>query len=70
MHFLSFFDKGIVLCNTAQRELVHEVDLVGLDHVAVLEILDDEWERGREEHDLPLLGEKAEQLLHDWGEFG
>ena len=34
--FLSFFDIGIVLGNTLQRELVHEVDLERLDHVSVL----------------------------------
>lgn len=70
VHFLAFLNESVVLRDTAQRELVHEVDLVGLDHVAVLEILDDERERGREEHDLPLLGEEAEELLHDGGELG
>lgn len=34
--FLAFLDKGIVLGNTTKRQFVHQVDLVGLDHMLIL----------------------------------
>ena len=33
---LAFLEKGIVLGKTTQGQLVHEVDLVGLDHMLIL----------------------------------
>ena len=68
--FLAFLHKGIVLGDTAESELVHQVDLVGLDHVLILEGLDDEGEGCRVKHDLTLLGEVCEQLLDNGREFG
>lgn len=65
MDLLSFLDEGVVLGDSSEGELLHEVDLVRLDHVLLLEVLDDDWERGREEHHLPLWRAEAEQLLHD-----
>ena len=50
MHLLPFLDIGVVLCDTTERELVHEVDLVGGLHVFLLQ-------RGRQ--DVP--GEMRQQ---------
>ena len=44
--FLLFLHEGVILGNAPQGELVHEVDLVGADHVLVGEILDGKGERG------------------------
>lgn len=65
MNLLPLLDEGVVLGDSSEGELVHKVDLVGLDHVLVLEVLDDDREGGREEHHLPLGRAEAEQLLHD-----
>lgn len=53
-----------------ERELVHEVDLVGVGDVAVLEVLDRHGERGAEEADLPLPGAVVHQLLQHGLELG
>lgn len=37
MDLLTFLDERVVLSDSSKSELVHEVDLVGLDHVLVLE---------------------------------
>lgn len=36
VHFLALLDEGVVLRNTTKGQLVHQVDLVRLDHVLVL----------------------------------
>lgn len=36
VHFLALLNEGIVLRHTAKGQLVHQVDLVRLDHVFVL----------------------------------
>lgn len=36
VHLLSFFDIRIELCDALERELVHEVDFIGLNKVFVL----------------------------------
>lgn len=46
-----------------ERELVHEVDLVRVRDVAVLEIFDRHGERRAEEADLPLPGAVVYELL-------
>ena len=66
---LLFLDESVVLGDTAQGELVHEVDLVGAGHVAVGEVLDREGEGGGEEHDLAILGVELKELLDDRGEL-
>lgn len=63
--FLAFLDEGIVLGNTTKRQFVHQVDLVGLDHMLILEGLDNHGEGGRVQHDLAFLREVGEQLLDD-----
>lgn len=40
MDLLLLLDEGIILCDTAESELVHEVDFVGIVHVFILEFLD------------------------------
>lgn len=67
---LLLFNKGVVLGDTAEGELVHEVDLVGVVHVLVLEVLDNDGESGREEHDLAVSGVKGDELIDGRGELG
>ena len=43
------------LRNALERELLHEVDDIGVAQELVLERLDRHRERGRIEHDLPLV---------------
>lgn len=69
MHLLPLLNKGVVLSHSAQGEFVHQVNLVGLDQVLVLEGLDNKRESGRVEHDLTLLGEVGEQLFDNGREF-
>lgn len=64
-----FVDEGVVLGDTPQRQLVHEVDLVGADHVLVGEVLDGQREGGGEQHDLAVLGVELQELLDDGGEL-
>lgn len=70
MDLLSLLQEGVVLSDSSEGELVHEVDLVGLVHPLVLEVLDDDGERRGEEHDLSLLGHEREELLDDGRELG
>jgi hypothetical protein len=70
VNLLSLLDEGVVLGDSSKRELLHEVDLVGLNHVLLLEVLDDDGEGGREEGDLSLGGAEAEELLHYGLELG
>lgn len=84
VHFLSLFDIGVVLGDTFQGELIHEVDVEGLDHVSILpvslagrgptwsthrKVLDDVRECCREEHDLSLLRTEGQQLFNDRSEL-
>jgi len=70
VHLLPLFNVGIVLSNTAEGELIHEVDLVGIPHVVIREGLDGDREGGGEEHDLTVFRMELEQLLDDRGELG
>lgn len=36
MNLLTLLDEGVVLSDSSEGELVHEIDLVGLNHVLVL----------------------------------
>lgn len=53
-----------------QRELVHEVDLVRVGDVTVLEVLYGHWESCAEEADLPLSLAVVHQLLQHGLELG
>lgn len=63
MDLLFFLHESIILGNAAKGELVHEVDLMRVIHVFVLELLDDDGESGGEQHDLSVFGVELEQLL-------
>ena len=39
-HFLALLDKGIVLCDAFESQLLHQIDLIGLPHGLLLERLD------------------------------
>lgn len=55
MHFLSLLDERVILRNPFQRQLLHEVYLVGVAQVLPHELLHCQGERGREQQDLPFL---------------
>lgn len=69
VHLLALLNVGVELGDTLEGELVHEVDLVGLNHVTVPKVLDVYGESRGEEHHLPLAGAQAEHLLDDRGEL-
>mgnify|MGYP007051646149 CR=1 FL=1 len=80
VNLLPLFDIGVVLGDTAEGELVHQIDLVWGTHVLVLatrqtqfyckketthlEVLDNHRESGAEKHNLSLLRQERQQLLH------
>ena len=70
MDLLLFFDESVVLRDTAESKLVHEIDLVRIMHVLVLEVFDNEWECSREQHNLAVLRVEAQKLLNDGRELG
>lgn len=63
MHLLLLLDEGVVLGDTAQGELVHQVDLERRVHVLVREVLDRDGEGGGEEHKLAVSRVASEDLL-------
>ena len=70
MNFLPLFDKGVVLCDSAEGQFFHEIDLVWRFHVLVFERLDNHWESSTEQHYLTILWMECKQLLNDRREFG
>ena len=70
MNFLLFFNKSIVLCDTAQCEFVHEVDLIGAVHILDRESLNRSREGSAEEHDLPILRMELQELFDNGCKFG
>lgn len=66
---LLLFDKCIVLRNTAQSELIHQVDLEWIGHMLVGELFDRHGEGSREEHKLPVVRVVAENFLDGRGEL-
>eukprot|EP00760_Papus_ankaliazontas_P008881 PhM_4_TR13942/c4_g1_i1/m.5384 len=67
---LALLDVGVELGDTDERELVHEVDLEGVLHVLVAEVLNRHGEGGREEQRLALLANVVEDVVHELGELG
>lgn len=63
MHFLAFLDKGVVLGNPLESQIVHQIDLVRVRDELVLERLHCHWEGRREEADLPRWRRQINQLL-------
>lgn len=70
MHLLLFLNKSVVLRDTTQRQLVHQIDLVRRVHVLVLEILDNDREGSTEQHHLPIFGVESKELFDDGSELG
>lgn len=66
---LLFFNKGVVLSDTTERELVHEVDLIRIRHVLDRERLNGTRECSAEKHDLTVFWVELEEVLDDWGEL-
>lgn len=64
VHLLLLLDEGVVLGDTTQGQLVHEVDFIRAGHVAVREIFDGQREGGGKEHNLAVLGVELEKLLN------
>lgn len=70
VHLLLLFNERVVLRDTAEGKLIHEVDLVWRVHVLVLEALNNDRKGGAEEHDLAVLRTEREQLFDDGSELG
>lgn len=70
MDLLLLLYESVVLGNTAEGELVHQVDLVGRVHMLVLEVLHHNGEGRTEEHHLPVLRVEAKELLDDGSKLG
>ena len=65
VQFLFFLEVGVVLGHTLQSQLVHQVDVLGFWHVALLEVLDGDGVGGRKKRNLAILRHKVEDLGHD-----
>ena len=70
MDLLSLFDVGVELGDSPQRQLVHEVDIVGTFDEFLAETFDGNGEGGTEQADLVFWVTKANDLLEDRLEFG
>ena len=70
MDLLSLVDVRVILRDTLQGELFHEVDLIGLVEEFVLECFYNHREGGRVKKDLAGFREKGDELLDDRLEFG
>merc|ERR1719261_1113637 len=62
---LALLHESIELRDTLQRQLVHEVDLVGIRQELVLEVENRGRERRGEHQNLALLRDETHELLHD-----
>mmetsp|Transcript_39479 Transcript_39479/g.88736 ORF Transcript_39479/g.88736 Transcript_39479/m.88736 type:complete len:202 (+) Transcript_39479:302-907(+) len=65
VHLLPLFDKCVVLRDALQGELVHQVDLVRVGHVRVLEFHDRHRERCGVHQDLPIGRQKLDEIFDD-----
>jgi len=70
MDLLSLFNERIVLGDTLQGELFHEVDLIRSVQEAVTEFFHREGEGGREKEDLTLAGQELDDLFNQGLELG
>ncbi len=66
MHLLALFNKGIKLRQPLQCQLIHQVNLMRLSQILVLEILDHHRKGCTKEQDLALGGAEGDQLF-DYG---
>ena len=62
MHLLPLLNEGVVLGDSFQRQLVHEIDLVGVLEVFPHEGLDGEGEGGGVEQDLPAVRKQNDPM--------
>lgn len=69
MDFLLLFQEGVILRHSSESELVHKIDFVRLLHPLVFEVLDDDRESSRKEHDLSLFWHKRQELFDDRGKL-
>jgi hypothetical protein len=56
VNLLSFFDKSIILRDTHKRELIHEIDNIGLPEMSILKSLNSDRECGGKHQKLTILG--------------
>lgn len=69
VNLLPFLHKGIVLSDTLECELVHQVDDVGLPQELVFERLHSHRKSGGVQQNLPLLWHVSNELLAEGLEF-
>ena len=69
VNLLLFFNKGVVLSDTTERELVHKVDLIRIGHVLNRERLNGTRECSAEKHDLTVFWVELEEILDDWSKL-
>ena len=69
MDFLLLLDKCVVLCDSLEGELVHEVDAVGAGDELLAKALDGDGEGSAEQTDLVFLVALIDNLLQDGLEF-
>lgn len=70
VNLLLFLNKGVELSNTTESELVHQVDLVRVAHVLVLETLNNHRESRTEKHNLAVLGVERHKLFNHRSKLG
>ena len=69
-NLLSLLHKRIVLCDTLEGQLFHEVHLVGVVEVAITKVFDGNGEGGGQQHNLSRSSHVRQHLLHQDREFG
>lgn len=69
MDLLPLFDESVVLRDTSESQLFHQIDLIWCLHVLVLERLDNHRKRSAEEHDLSLFRMESQQLFDNGGKL-
>jgi hypothetical protein len=67
--FLTFFDVGVELSDTAEGEFVHEVDGVGVGDEFLAELLHSDRECSTKETDLMIFVTQTNDFLEDWLEL-
>ena len=70
VNLLLLLNECVVLSDTAEGQLVHQVDLVRVVHVLVHKLFDNDGESCTEEHNLAIFGVEGEQLVDCGREFG
>ncbi len=63
VELLSFFQESVVLCQSLQRQLFSDLDVLGLRHVSLLEVADFHRISGAKKCDLAVIGHHLENLL-------